>query len=215
MCIPAFAYFLCFLWNRILRKDEVSSDIHFFSTQFFQKIQDQGVDSVAKWTARRKINIFEKKFVFIPINDYLHWSLCVVVNPGKIENAYNDPNENMSKNQNELMHKDSNETASKDLNEDETREAHHEGQSQDDSTSNGGRSEACIMKKDAPFLLFFDSLKCHSKHKVHTRIIDWLNSEAKRLNRFQGLRNKLEPFWKKSMPLYQPKGKRIKISRHT
>jgi hypothetical protein len=45
---------------------------------------------VVSWTKRRKINIFEKKFIFIPINDYLHWSLCVVVNPGKIENAYGD-----------------------------------------------------------------------------------------------------------------------------
>ncbi len=71
-----------------MRKEEESSDIHFFSTQFFQKIQDQGAESVQSWTRRRKINIFQKKFIFIPINDYLHWSLCVVVNPGKIRNMY-------------------------------------------------------------------------------------------------------------------------------
>ena len=28
------------------------------------------------------MNIFDKKFAFIPINGRLHWSLCVVVNAG-------------------------------------------------------------------------------------------------------------------------------------
>jgi Ulp1 family protease len=38
------------------------------------------------WTKSRKktIYVFEKKFLFIPINDDLHWSLCVVVNPGVV-----------------------------------------------------------------------------------------------------------------------------------
>jgi hypothetical protein len=27
---------------------------------------------------------FEKKFIFIPINKTLHWSQCVVINPGAI-----------------------------------------------------------------------------------------------------------------------------------
>ena len=33
-----------------------------------------------RWTKR--INIFEKDLVFIPINEDLHWSLAVIVNPG-------------------------------------------------------------------------------------------------------------------------------------
>jgi Ulp1 protease family, C-terminal catalytic domain len=45
---------------------------------------DEGPVGVSKWTAKRNINVFEKKFVFIPINEALHWSLCVVVNPGSI-----------------------------------------------------------------------------------------------------------------------------------
>ena len=32
--------------------------------------------------ALRGINIFEKKFAFIPIYGALHWSLCVIVNAG-------------------------------------------------------------------------------------------------------------------------------------
>ena len=113
------------------------------------------------WTARRKIDIFEKKFIFIPINDFLHWSLCVVVNPGKIENAYNCDGDE------------------------------------------GG-------EKDAPFLLFLDSLKAHKKEKVKRHIYSWLNLEAKRLKKFQHLHNG-KAFWLKSMPLFEPIGKFYQI----
>ncbi len=43
------------------------------------------------WTAKKGINIFEKKFIFVPVNKSLHWSLCVVVNPGA-----NDPDCDLS-----------------------------------------------------------------------------------------------------------------------
>lgn len=36
----------------------------------------------------RKIPVFEKKFIFVPVNGDLHWSLCVVVNPGLILKAH-------------------------------------------------------------------------------------------------------------------------------
>ena len=36
--------------------------------------------SVASWT--KKIDIFKKKLIFVPVNDDKHWSLCVIVNPG-------------------------------------------------------------------------------------------------------------------------------------
>ncbi len=146
-----------------MRKQEVSSDVHFFSTQFFQKIQDQGVESVQNWTKRRKIDVFEKKFIFIPINDHLHWSLCVVVNPGRIENAFNQDD---------------------DYEENET------------------------TKLDAPFLLFLDSLKFHEQSKVKNNIYEWLNFEAKRVNRFQDLRRD-EPFWERTLPIFTPKGEII------
>ena len=51
---------------------------------------------MSSWTTKKSINIFEKKFIFIPINEHLHWSLCVVVNAGKIMNAH-QPFENGEK----------------------------------------------------------------------------------------------------------------------
>jgi Ulp1 family protease len=52
---------------------------------------------VTKWTMKKGIDIFTKKLIYFPINKNLHWSLCVIVNPGHIEKyidgkANYDPN---------------------------------------------------------------------------------------------------------------------------
>ena len=78
--------------NRLQRAvvDRHASDLHIFSSHFFTTLSDDGTDAVRSWTAKKNINIFQKKLIFIPINQSLHWSLCVVVNPGAIINASND-----------------------------------------------------------------------------------------------------------------------------
>ncbi|GER55569.1 sentrin/sumo-specific protease [Striga asiatica] len=69
---------------------------HFFNTFFFQKLLDMDRDlsrdcensdsfhRVRKWT--RNINIFEKDYIFIPVNFSLHWSLIVICHPGEVAN---------------------------------------------------------------------------------------------------------------------------------
>ncbi|CAI8597818.1 unnamed protein product [Vicia faba] len=42
---------------------------------------------VRKWT--RKVNLFEKDYIFIPVNFNLHWSLIVICHPGEVVN-FND-----------------------------------------------------------------------------------------------------------------------------
>jgi Ulp1 protease family, C-terminal catalytic domain len=37
-------------------------------------------DSAKNW---KPINIFEKRLLIVPIHDFNHWYLCVVVNPGR------------------------------------------------------------------------------------------------------------------------------------
>jgi len=49
-------------------------------------LKEKGPEDIASWTEKKNINVFEKKLVFIPVNADLHWSLCVVVNPGLIAN---------------------------------------------------------------------------------------------------------------------------------
>jgi sentrin-specific protease 7 len=67
---------------------------HFFNSFFFRKLADLDKDQgrapegraaflrVRKWT--RKINVFEKDFLFIPVNFNLHWSLIVICYPGEV-----------------------------------------------------------------------------------------------------------------------------------
>ncbi len=65
-----------------------SSNVHFFTSHFMTTLKDDGPEAVASWTAKKNINVFEKKLIFIPVNADLHWSLCVVVNPGLIANSF-------------------------------------------------------------------------------------------------------------------------------
>eukprot|EP00970_Alexandrium_tamarense_P005850 scaffold956_cov98-Alexandrium_tamarense.AAC.1 len=55
------------------------SDVHFFTTHFMSTLEEEP-SSVASWT--KKIDIFKKKLIFVPVNADNHWSLCVIVNPG-------------------------------------------------------------------------------------------------------------------------------------
>ena len=69
----------------MMRKEPIPSTIHVFSTQFYTKFVNEGFECVEKWT--RKMNIFEKEILLIPINDSGHWSLCVIFHPGEIVNG--------------------------------------------------------------------------------------------------------------------------------
>lgn len=65
---------------------------HFFNSFFFRKLADldkfpdtevvsrEAFLRVRKWT--RRVNIFEKDYIFIPVNYSYHWSLIVICNPG-------------------------------------------------------------------------------------------------------------------------------------
>jgi Ulp1 family protease len=49
-------------------------------------LTNNGAEYMVKWTKKRNIDVFQKKLVFIPIYAMEHWSLCVLVNPGLIDN---------------------------------------------------------------------------------------------------------------------------------
>ena len=66
------------------KEDRRSSPLHIFSSHFYTTLSEEGTDAVESWTARKNINVFNKHFIFLPINKSLHWSLCVVVNPASI-----------------------------------------------------------------------------------------------------------------------------------
>lgn len=69
------------------RNPELYDSMYVFNTFLYRQLtkvrgkQDAGYQQVRKWTA--KTNIFEKKFLVLPINENLHWYLAIVINPGK------------------------------------------------------------------------------------------------------------------------------------
>ena len=79
--------------DRISRLERsVSSPFHFFGSQFYTQFDKNGYKGVETWT--KKIKLFEKKLVFIPIIKGYHWSLLVLVNPGAVTDIHDfDENE--------------------------------------------------------------------------------------------------------------------------
>ncbi|KAJ9159196.1 hypothetical protein P3X46_024718 [Hevea brasiliensis] len=94
-------FYIKFLKNKIQPEDQYR--FHFFNSFFFRKLADLDKDPrnaceskaafqrVRKWT--RKVNIFEKDYIFIPVNYSLHWSLIVICHPGEVANFRDDESE--------------------------------------------------------------------------------------------------------------------------
>ena len=78
-----------FFTNRITRyEDHHCSNIKIFSTQFYTKLENEGIESVKTWTRNKNVDVFKKKFLIIPINKTNHWLLAVIVNPGHLPSSY-------------------------------------------------------------------------------------------------------------------------------
>ncbi|KAJ6370339.1 hypothetical protein OIU76_028585 [Salix suchowensis] len=85
-------FYIQYLKNKIQPDDR--QRFHFFNSFFFRKLADLdkgpsnacegriAFQRVCKWT--RKLNIFEKDYIFIPVNYSLHWSLIVICHPGEV-----------------------------------------------------------------------------------------------------------------------------------
>ncbi|XP_022731644.1 probable ubiquitin-like-specific protease 2B isoform X4 [Durio zibethinus] len=84
-------FYIKYLKNQ---KPEERQRFHFFNSFFFRKLADLDKDPssisdgraaflrVHKWT--RKLDMFGKDYIFIPINFNLHWSLIVICHPGEV-----------------------------------------------------------------------------------------------------------------------------------
>lgn len=153
--------------QRITRKTRSNEEkVHVFTTQFFSRLEDEGVEGVTSWTSKKGINIFEKKFIFVPVNKDIHWSLFVIVNPGKVYNVT----------------------------------------SKNEGSGAKGESTTDEDELEFPFILFMDSLRAHKKSKMKKHIYNWLNSEAKRLGKFQHLNGNDQPFNSVTTPVADPRG---------
>ncbi|KAL4272136.1 hypothetical protein GQ457_13G009550 [Hibiscus cannabinus] len=87
-------FYIKYLKNQI-QPDE-RQRFHFFNSFFFRKLADLDKDPssisdgraaflrVHKWT--RKLDMFGKDYIFIPVNFNLHWSLLVICHLGEVAN---------------------------------------------------------------------------------------------------------------------------------
>ncbi|KAL0960923.1 hypothetical protein HGRIS_005930 [Hohenbuehelia grisea] len=73
------------LWLKDLedKNPAFARTIHVFSSFFYKKLNkrnlEEGYQSVKKWTS--KVDLFDKKFIIIPINENLHWYLAIIYQP--------------------------------------------------------------------------------------------------------------------------------------
>ncbi|KAK4438099.1 putative ubiquitin-like-specific protease 2B [Sesamum alatum] len=85
-------FYIKYLLNKT--KAEMQHRFHFFNTFFFRKLADMDQDLSRAWEGRdafhrvrkwtRNVNLFEKDYIFIPVNFSLHWSLIVICHPGEV-----------------------------------------------------------------------------------------------------------------------------------
>ncbi|XP_020220858.1 probable ubiquitin-like-specific protease 2A isoform X2 [Cajanus cajan] len=85
-------FYIKYLKNKLPADEQ--DRFHFFNSFFFCKLADLDKDlssacdgraafqRVRKWT--RKVNLFEKDYILIPINYSFHWSLIVICHPGEV-----------------------------------------------------------------------------------------------------------------------------------
>ncbi|TYI43169.1 hypothetical protein ES332_A01G150400v1 [Gossypium tomentosum] len=98
-------FYTKYLKNQI--QPEESQRFHFFNSFFFRKLADLDKDPssisdgraaflrVHKWT--RKLDIFGKDYIFIPVNFNLHWSLLVICHLGEVASFKDEDLVNLSK----------------------------------------------------------------------------------------------------------------------
>ncbi|KAK0526049.1 hypothetical protein OC834_004947 [Tilletia horrida] len=83
------------IWDQIRKNPEERKwhgywKVHLFTSLFYGKLERDGFKGVARWTSRKKINIFTKDIVLIPVNcDNYHWT-CGAINFRKKRLEYYD-----------------------------------------------------------------------------------------------------------------------------
>ncbi|KAJ3537073.1 hypothetical protein NMY22_g5752 [Coprinellus aureogranulatus] len=73
------------LWLTSLEEanPELAKQIHVFSSFFYKKLNkrniEEGFNGVRKWTS--KFDLFDRKYIIVPINENMHWYLAVIYQP--------------------------------------------------------------------------------------------------------------------------------------
>jgi hypothetical protein len=152
--------------------------IHIFSCLFYTKLMEGGGgemhDQVKRWT--RNVDLFSKDFVFVPINESTHWSLVVIVRPGKLLEHYKAVKRLVVESSEPL----------EDSDDEENEES--KTKSYPNLVLEGNPDKACI--------LHFDSLGMHETKRIADNLKLYLDAEWK--SRQHDMRDASQPRYKVS-----------------
>ncbi|KJA24049.1 hypothetical protein HYPSUDRAFT_39181 [Hypholoma sublateritium FD-334 SS-4] len=80
------------LWLKDLeaKQPELAAQVHIFNSFFYKKLNNKKNDAAAfetvrKWTS--KFDIFQKKYIIVPINEHMHWYLAIIYEPEHVLSA--------------------------------------------------------------------------------------------------------------------------------
>ncbi|POM68071.1 Hypothetical protein PHPALM_15814 [Phytophthora palmivora] len=185
-------FYLRYLWRHLGSLDQ--QRMYFYTSHFFTQLNgtngaheltttdpDERFARVARWT-QKETNLFDKQFLFIPINDSFHWSIAVFCNPGSaiikkhrhvrhrrhdvckrdVVNLVDDGGSGVGADNGDLKAM---------------------GSSDDSVKVEVEENEVLSCQEDRlanpPCLLFLDSLRCHRKKKFTKMLRDYLECEWK------------------------------------
>lgn len=72
--------------HKTLLNDEQQQRVHIFDSFFAEALDQMDRERTIRWL--RRVNIFEKDYLLIPVNIDEHWFLMVICYPANINNVY-------------------------------------------------------------------------------------------------------------------------------
>ncbi|ORY07705.1 hypothetical protein K493DRAFT_174188, partial [Basidiobolus meristosporus CBS 931.73] len=76
-------FYMRYLYDQLVESNNrLSAKIHFFNPFFYHRLTRRTrniYEEIKKWTS--KTDLFEKDFIFVPINENLHWYLALICFP--------------------------------------------------------------------------------------------------------------------------------------
>lgn len=191
-------FYLRFLWRHLDPWQQEQT--YFFTSHFFTQLNgtngahelasvdpDERFARVARWT--KETDLFQKKFLFIPINDSFHWSIAVFCNPGSAiikkqrtlkrrvhKHDVSDANNNVVDLVEGPAENGSNGGESR-----EVGKVHNDDGILEDGDVEEEEIPDCQKERlrFPPCLLFLDSLRCHRKKKFTKMLRSYLECEWK------------------------------------
>jgi Ulp1 protease family, C-terminal catalytic domain len=95
-------FYLRYLENHLEQANpELAQRVYFYNSYFFERLMQKSkgrkgidYDSVQKWT--RNIDIFDRDFVVLPVNESYHWYVVIICNLSKVSTLVDDDGERLA-----------------------------------------------------------------------------------------------------------------------